>query len=160
MKLRRAEYKSPGEAGRKGFEDLDCYRLALDIVVNAYALAKELPVEEKYDLATQIRRSAKSITANFAEGYGRYHYLDSLKFYSIARGEMNETLSHFINARVLGYIDEDTFNEVYKIIRQAESALNGFITYVRKQKAGHEEYGDRAIHEEPADYLVEDTLEP
>jgi len=101
MQVKRANYESPGKAGQRGFEDLDCYKLALDIVVNTHGLAKKLRPEEKYDMASQIRRSAKSITANIAEGYGRYHYLDSLRYYSIARGELNETLSHFVNALAL-----------------------------------------------------------
>src|SRR5437764_606965 len=98
MELIRADYRSPGEQGRAGFEDLDCFKLALDVMVNAHTFAKILPSEEKFDLADQIRRSSKSVTANIAEGYGRFHYLDSLKFYSNARGSLNETLAHFINA--------------------------------------------------------------
>ena len=69
MEVKRANYRSPGEAGKRGFEDLDCYKLALDIVVNAHQLAWNLPPEEKYEMAPQIRRSSKGITANLAEGY-------------------------------------------------------------------------------------------
>ena len=89
MELRKASYSSPGEPGKRGFEDLECFRLALDVIVNAQDFAKTLPADEKYDMASQIRRASKSITANIAEGYGRYHYLDSLKFYSNARGSPN-----------------------------------------------------------------------
>jgi four helix bundle protein len=143
----KAEYTSPGSAGKRGFEDLECYILALDIIVNAYELARNLPREEKYDLAVQIRRSAKSITANIAEGYGRYHYLDSLKYYSIARGELNETLAHFINARVLGYIDQESFEQIYALIRKTEVTLNGFMNYIRKKRSGEPEYGNHFISE-------------
>jgi len=102
MELLRANYRSPGEQGKRGFEDLECYQLALDVIVNSYQLAKSVPAEDKYDLAPQVRQSSKSVTSNIAEGYGRYHYLDSLKFYSNARGSLDETLSHFIEARVGG----------------------------------------------------------
>jgi len=44
------------------------------------------------------------VIANIAEGYGRYHYLDSLKHYAIARGELNETLAHLINAKILNIL--------------------------------------------------------
>ena len=153
--LKRAEYTSPGEAGKSGFEDLGCFKLALDVVVNAHELARNLPREEKYDLVMQLRRSSKSITANIAEGYGRYHYLDSLKYYSIARGELNETLAHFVNARVLGYIDQEYFEEIYSVIRKAEVALNGFMNYIRRKRAGDEEYGDRFIQESTDEYQSE-----
>ncbi len=156
MELVRSNYKSPGEAGKRGFEDLECYMLALDVIANAYQLARSIPNEDKYDLAPQIRQSAKSVTSNIAEGYGRYHYLDSLKFYSNARGSLNETLSHFIEARVVGYIDQAYFDQVYALIRQTERALNGYMTYVRKQQAGADLYSNRAAREEQSEYIFSD----
>ncbi len=152
MEIRRATYSSPGEPGKRGFEDLDCFKLALDVVVNAQEFARSLPPDEKYDMAKQVRRSSKSITANIAEGYGRYHYLDSLKFYSNARGSLNETLGHFINARVLDYIDQAYFEQLYSLTRRAEKALNGFMSHVRAQRIGHELYGDRSVREDLAVY--------
>lgn len=147
MKLIRATYPMKGEEGKRGFEDLKCYCLALDVMVNAHQLAKSLPANEKYDLVSQMRRSSKSVSANIAEGYGRYHYLDTLRFYSIARGSLNETLSHFITAQTLGYIEEDYFEQVHQLTREAEKTLNGLMNYVRKQKNGIEQYGDRVIRE-------------
>jgi four helix bundle protein len=145
-------YKSPGEKGKRGFEDLECYKLALELMVKIHVLSKTLPPDEKYDLYVQIRRSAKGITANIAEAYGRYHYLDSLRFYSVARGELNETLAHLINAKVLNYIDQADFDYLYNLVRQTEPTLNGFMAYVRRQRAGSQEFGDKAIHEDQADY--------
>ncbi|HEY5573687.1 MAG TPA: four helix bundle protein, partial [Anaerolineales bacterium] len=113
---------------------------------------KTLPPEERYDLAIQIRRSSKAIAANIAEGYGRYHYLDSLRMYSIARGEINETLAHLINARILSYIEQQKFETIYALIRKAEMTLNGYMNYVRRCRTGHQEYGDRSIHEESSQY--------
>jgi four helix bundle protein len=81
---RKPLYQSPGQPGRRGFEDLECYKLSLYIVIGIRDMIKLLPPEEKYDLAVQVRRSSKSVSANIAEGYGRYHYLDSLYKYSIA----------------------------------------------------------------------------
>lgn len=155
MQLQRASYESPGEPGTRGFEDLECYKLALDVVVNAHAFAKTLPLEEKYDLAPQIRRAAKSITANLAEGYGRYHYLDNLKFLSNARGSLNETLAHLINARVIACCEQAYFDELYALIRQAERALNGYIAYIRKQRAGEDPAPLRAMREESGEYGLE-----
>ena len=148
MKLIRTNYSSPGEKGKRGFEDLDCYKLALDVMVNAHQVADALPPEEKYDLVQQTRRSSKSVPTNFAEGYGRFHFLDTPRFYSIARGSLNETLSHFITAKSLGYIEQDYFEEVYELTRQAEKTLNGLMTYVRRKKTGSDLYGERAVREE------------
>lgn len=156
MTERKPLNQSPGQPGRRGFEDLECYKLALHVVVSIQEMVKRLPPEEKFDLAAQIRRSSKSVTANIAEGYGRYHYLDSLYKYSVARGELNETLSHVINANVLGYIDQAMFESLYALIRETEQTLNGYMAYVQRQRAGSKEYGDKAVREDAVEYLVND----
>lgn len=84
------------EKEMRGFEDLECYQLAMNVFREGYRVAALLPVEEKYNLADQLRRAATSIILNIAEGYGRYHYLDSLRFYYIARGSIMETLTEWI----------------------------------------------------------------
>jgi four helix bundle protein len=147
MSEKKPLYQSPGEAGKRGFEDLECYKLALEVMAQIHTFSKTLPPDEKFDMYAQIRRSSKGITGNIGEAYGRYHYLDSLRYYSIARGELNETLAHLINAKVLIYIEQSDFEALYKLIRQTEQALNGFMSYVRRQRAGSQEYGDKAMHD-------------
>jgi four helix bundle protein len=152
MREKESLYISPGQPGKRGFEDLECYKLALEVMLNVHTFSQTLPPEEKYDLYAQIRRSSKSVTGNIGEGYGRYHYLDSLHYYSIARGELNETLAHLINAKVLNYIEQPEFEALYNLIRQAEQALNGFMAYIRRLRAGSKEYGDKKVHEGQARY--------
>jgi len=55
-----------------------------------YRVAKDLPEIEKFGLASQIRRAAVSLTNNIAEGHGRYHYLDQIKFTLQSRGSLEE----------------------------------------------------------------------
>jgi four helix bundle protein len=140
MGEKKVLYVSPGEPGKRGFEDLECYQHALEVVVAVHETVKRFPAQEKYDLVPQICRSSKSVTANIAEGYGRYHYLDSLHHYSVARGELNETLAHLINSKVLGFIDQEVFDQLYHLIRQTEQMLNGYMAFVRRKRAGAEEY--------------------
>jgi four helix bundle protein len=151
---KNALYESPGDKGKRGFEDLECYQLALEVMAKIHAFSKTLPADEKFDLYAQIRRASKGVTGNIAEAYGRYHYLDSLRYYSIARGELNEILARLIDARVLEYISQSDFESLYKLIRQAEQALNGFMSYVRRQRDGVQEYGDKRIGESQTDYDV------
>src|SRR5690348_7926433 len=91
------------EKEQRGFEDLDCYKLAQVVMKEAYRVAEMLPPQEKYNLSDQLRRAGVSIVLNIAEGYGRYHYLDSLRFYYIARGSLMEVLSAFIACDELKY---------------------------------------------------------
>jgi four helix bundle protein len=152
---RKALYLSPGEKGKRGFEDLECYQLALEVMVKAHAFSKTLPANEKFDLYSQIRRASKNLTGNIAEAYGRFHYLDSLHYYSIARGELNETLSRLIESRVLEYIGQDEFVSLYKLIRQTEQTLNGYMSYVRRQRTGSIEYCDKKIRDDSTGYDVD-----
>jgi four helix bundle protein len=89
------------------FEDLECWKAAR--VFRLYVVKDVVPVlpkEERYRLGDQMIRSARSITANIAEGYGRFHYLDNSKFCSMARGSCYETLDHLITAQDEGLISE------------------------------------------------------
>ncbi len=136
----------------RGFEDLDCYKLALQVVREAYGLAKRLPDYEKYDLARQLRRAASSGTLNIAEGYGRYHYLDSLRFFYIARGSLSETLSGLITSQAVGHISEADLGRQRELAQRALQALNGYIRYVRKQQQGQKLFGNRPLHETDVEY--------
>jgi len=129
----------------KGFEDLKAWQLAHQFMLRVHKLSQKFPPEEKYDLFQQIRKASKSIGNNIAEGYGRYHYLDSLRFYYIARGSLNEAISELIQARDLHYIAPDEFNDAYSVGREAERALNGYIAYVQRQKAGRELFGEHFL---------------
>jgi four helix bundle protein len=154
MKLIKAEYLQVGQPGKRGFEDLECYKLALDLLANAHKVATSLPAEEKYDLVQQLRRASKSVSANIAEGYGRFHYLETLRFYSIARGSLNETLNHLITANTLGYIANEEFKALYELCRSVERTLNGLMKYVRDQKRGADVLPS-GLREELADYEVD-----
>jgi four helix bundle protein len=134
-----------GQTAQKGFEDLKAWQLARQLTNECHRLADALLPKERYDLAPQICRSSKSVMANIAEGYGRYHYVDSLRFYYIARGSLEETINHIITAHDLAYIDNVHFQELYDLGRETERTLNGYIGYVRRLKTGSETYGDKYI---------------
>jgi four helix bundle protein len=140
-----------------GFEDLDCYQLALQVFREVYRVANILPPEERFNLATQMRRAATSTLLNIAEGYGRYHYLDSLRFYYTARGSLSETLSAFVACDEAGYTVEELLHQ-RELCQSALRSLNGFIRYVRNQQKGHFEYGDRIVREESVDYGLDITI--
>jgi len=141
---------------RLGFQDLKCWQQARRLVVEAHKVAAQLPSIERYDLASQMRRSSKSVMANIAEGYGRYHYLDKLRFFYIARGSLDETISHLITCFDLQYISESRFNELHNLAQEAPRTLNGYIGYVRKQQQGLKEFGRTVVREEHVIYVAVD----
>lgn len=143
------------EKEMRGFEDLECYQLAMKVFHEGYHIASHLPPEEKYNLADQLRRAATSAVLNIAEGYGRYHYLDSLRFYYIARGSIMETLSAFIVCDDQQYTKREIAQQ-RELCHSALRSLNGYIRYIRGQQQGKQEYGERTIQEEQSAYDIVD----
>jgi four helix bundle protein len=138
----------------RGFEGLDCYQLALQVFREAYAVAAKLPAIERYNLADQLRRAATSVTLNIAEGYGRYHYLDKIRFYYIARGSLTETQAAFVDCQIAGYIPEEELTRLRSLCARALQSLNGFIRYTHGQRQGKKEFGDRVLSESEAEYTT------
>ena len=90
-----------------------------------------MPKEEKYRLGDQLTRAARSITANIAEGYGRFHYLDSSKFFSNARGSTYEVLDHLIAACDEGLIDSKALGQARELLESAIKLNNGYTKYLK-----------------------------
>ena len=128
-----------------GFESLDFYQDSKILVKASYKLASDLPKYEQYNLSSQLRRASSSILLNIAEGYGRYHYLDRLRFLYIARGSLSETLSGFIIAQTVGYCNEAQLNWSRELKIRIEKNLNGYCRFIKKQKQGGTEYGQQYI---------------
>ena len=76
----------------RSFEDLEVYKAGREFRQAMYKVAKTLPDFEKFGLASQIRRAAISLTHNLAEGHGRFHFLDQIKFTLISRGSLGELI--------------------------------------------------------------------
>ena len=92
-----------------------------------------LPKEEKFNLDFQIRKASVSITANIAEGYGRYHYQESIQFYRISRCSLYELKDLLISCYDFGYLDIKFKEEGEKLIEPAKITLNGYISYVNNK---------------------------
>ncbi len=122
------------ETSQSGFETLEVWKKARIFRVNIIGLCKSIPQEEKYRLIDQIKRLSRSVTANIAEGYGRFHYLDNIKFCGDARGSLNETFDHLTVAFDEKYINEETLFQLRQQFETVLKLLNGYIAYLKKQK--------------------------
>lgn len=76
-----------------GFEELEVWNLALEIIDGVYAIADKFPPVELYNLTSQMRRAAISISLNIAEGSGRYHKKDFARFIRLAIGSLLEVVA-------------------------------------------------------------------
>jgi four helix bundle protein len=117
----------------KSFEDLQCWQACRDLrLFIRRKIIPLLPKEEIYRLNDQLIRFSRSTTANIAEGYGRFHYLDNAKFCSNSRGSCWETLDHLITANDEGLIPDELLAEGRELVNQAVRVTNGYIAYLQR----------------------------
>jgi len=74
----------------KPHENLEAWKVSMQLVKAVYQLTSAFPPEERYGLAQQMRRAAVSIPSNIAEGAGRNGEKEFLNFIGIARGSLAE----------------------------------------------------------------------
>ena len=143
----------------QSFETLKVWQKSHQLMLDVHhKLLPLLPKEEKYGLADQVRRSSKSIGANIAEGAGRYYFMDNVRFCYMARGSLDETLNHLLVSKDLSFCKNELYEDLRVQIEEIRRLLNGYITWLKTKKIGANEPGATlAIHELPAEYLVDPT---
>ena len=120
---------------KSDFETLEVWIEGRELRNEISALVMKFPTEEKYRLNDQMIRASRSVTANIAEGYGRFHYQENIQFCRISRGSLYELIDHFITAYDEKYINEDTCNLYKAKIDILIAKINGYIAYLKKRKS-------------------------
>lgn len=115
------------------FEDMPVWQKAMDLAVKIHGLTERLPRKEDFGLTAQMRDSALSISGNIAEGFGRKHSKDKLKFYYNARGSLAETKSHLIYGHKVDYFNKAEFDEYSTLIKEVWKELNSLISSLSKK---------------------------
>ena len=116
------------------FTELETWKLARGIRMKIRDLTCSFPNEEKLLLSDQIIRASRSVTNNIAEGHGRYHYQDNIRFCIIARGSLSETLDHLIIAYDERLISKENFILLQEEINYCSKKLNGYILFLKTRK--------------------------
>ena len=102
----------------RSYEDIEAYQRAMKLVTGVHTLAKVLPTFEQRDLGSQIRRAAKSVPANIAEGYAKRSSIKEFRNYlRIAMASANEMEVHLKIAADLGYVGQE----------EAEPYIQGYV---------------------------------
>ncbi len=118
----------------KGYKELECYIHARQLRMLIAELIKAFPKHERFLLADQIIRSSRSVTANIAEGYGRYTFSDTRNYFIIARGSIAETMEHLQTAFDEKYISEEVLKTHEEKCELIFKLINGYIAYLDKSK--------------------------
>ena len=106
-------------------EDLKVHQKLCDLHLEVCDLAAEWPRDERYELASQVRRSSNSSPANLAEKHSDRHVRNKIEGVNRARGEAMETIHHLYIAQRKGYIDQAAFRRFDEEYHRAARMLNG-----------------------------------
>ena len=138
------------------FEDLEVYQVAREFRKVVYRVAKRLPEEEKFGLASQIRRAAVSLTNNIAEGHGRFHFLEQIKFMLQARGSLEELVDDLNVCEDEAYLAAQESETLKQEGWRVHKLINGYIRFLRSRTTGD----SSRVREGSSDYdLDEDDFE-
>ena len=100
-----------------------------------YGVTRRLPDFEKFELASQIRRAAVSLTNNIAEGHGRYHFADQVRFFLGVRGSPQELIDDLNVCDDEKYLESENVAELRKEAWRVLGLINGYLRYLRDRKA-------------------------
>ena len=128
------------------FRELDVYKMAMEAGLKIFELSKGFPVEEKYSLTDQVRRSSRSVCANIAEAWRKRRYPAAfVSKLSDAEAEAAETEVWLEFAVRCGYLVQD---KAATLEQEYEHILGKLVNMISRP----EQWTIRTIHEEGADY--------
>ena|ERR1051325_1819102 len=136
------------------FEDLEVYRVPREFRRAMYQVAKRLPQEENLALTSQIRGAAISLTNNIAEGHGRFHFLEQIKFILQSRGSLAELLDDLNVCEDEAYLPAQEIEPLRQAGWRVHKLVNGYIRFLRRRASGNSAY----IREDPPDDDLKDSF--
>ena len=117
----------------RNFRELEIWNLSRGLVKEVYVLMKDMPVEEKFGLTSQIKRSAVSIPSNIAEGCAKKSNKDFSRFLEISLGSCYELETQLILCLDIELISENAIEEKIMLIQTIEKKITSFINYLSAQ---------------------------
>ena len=114
--------------GIEDFRDLEVWQRSVDLAVEVYKVSSRFPREHRYELTSQLRRSAVSISSNIAEGSGRATTRDLLSFLVTARSSKRETESQLYVCERLGLITSEQLQPLIALLTR----IGQMLTNLRK----------------------------
>ncbi len=131
LEIRNSKLASDQRKPLKDFTDLNAWKLARELRKKVYEVTRKFPSDEKHVLTSQVRRAALSVTANIAEGFGRFSYQENIQFCRLARGSAFEVRDHLTTALDAAYLSQQDWREMDALAQRAIQVLNGYICSTR-----------------------------
>ncbi|MGD0754931.1 MAG: four helix bundle protein [Bacteroidales bacterium] len=114
-------------------KNLEVYQLSRKLSTTAWEIFCRMDFMDKKHIGDQFLRSVDSIGANIAEGYGRFHYLDKVRFYYNSRASHYEAFTHWLDLMLeREKISNAEFETISETALKLQIKLNNFITATAK----------------------------
>lgn len=117
---------------RKNIENLRVYQDALEFSNLIWTVCIDWDHFAKKTVGEQLVRSADSISANIAEGYGRFHYKENLRFCYYARGSFEEVKDWINKSKTRNLILLENLKKIDEFLEIFPKSLNAYINYIKK----------------------------
>ena len=111
----------------KGYRDLIVWQKSMDLVDEIYKIVRLLPIEERFALSDQMRRSAVSIPSNIAEGYERKSKKEYIHFLSVAKSSRAELETQLYICIRQKFITPEDANKAFGLCNEVGRILNALI---------------------------------
>jgi len=108
-------------------QQLDIYAASRKFVLECYRFSKTLPQDEKFGMATQIRRAALSVHLNIAEGCSRKSEAERKRYFEVSRGSLIEVDAAIDIANDLKYMEDGSFQSLEDSMITCFKILSGLI---------------------------------
>jgi len=110
----------------KPHKDLDVWKKSMELCKDVYTVSRELPDEEKYGLASQIKRAVISIPSNIAEGAARNSKKEFIQFLGVAQGSLAELETQLVLCcEYLNLISEDKLTIIFTNLERISKMITG-----------------------------------
>jgi len=100
-----------------------------------YWLTKRFPDEEKFGMVSQMCRSAVSIPANIAEGYGRGRRAEYIRYLEIGRGSLFELQTYVELAREMQWVDGEDLAAVARLADEVDRVVSALLRSLKRRRA-------------------------
>ncbi|HUI05763.1 MAG TPA: four helix bundle protein [Verrucomicrobiae bacterium] len=138
----------------QSFKQLEAWKQARELRKRVYALTKQLPSDEKFNVVSQMRRAVLSVTNNIAEGHGRFHYQEFIQFLRQARGSLEELRDDLTLCEDESYAPRALTEALDEQINLTRRLVNGLIRHLQEAKVtslAREDSGDYVAAEPEVD---------
>ena len=116
----------------KPHKKLNVWQKSIILIQKIYELTRSFPKIEIYGLTNQMRRAAISIPANISEGAARQTKKEFIQFLHVAQGSLSELDTHLEISQKLGYLKENSVQEISLLMNDIDKMLTGLIKSLKR----------------------------